>query len=335
MKTFKKDLQNIEKPLGVSIICCTFNGRLRLPATFKSITQLDYKNNWEFILVDNDSNDGTSDYAEKFFNSTSIDLQILHCEKPGKNFALWMAFEAVKYRYILICDDDNELSPDYLSVGTVVLESNPKIGTLGGTGYLPKSIEKPEWFDRYQSTYAIGPQASKNGSLPNGVGVYGAGCFIREAGIRKLLKSGFKLISQVSRGKTLSGGEDIEICLALECLGYNSWYDNRLKFIHHLEKHRFELSYFYQLIASIAKSSPKIEAYKYHLNKDKSGFLIHLLKKLFNEFLMFIFTNLLFILKPKFKNQVFKIVYWNRFVGSFTSFRPTLNTYKSLKIVFN
>ncbi|WP_332913959.1 glycosyltransferase family A protein [Algoriphagus boritolerans] len=101
----------------------------------------------------------------------------MYCNTPGKSYALWIAFAKVEFSYVLICDDDNQLFPDYLTCGVDILDKNPIIGALGGKGIMTEKLDLPDWFKRYQSTYAIGPQADKNGPLKKGVGLYGAGCF--------------------------------------------------------------------------------------------------------------------------------------------------------------
>lgn len=323
-----------EKPLGVSIICCTYNGKNRLQKTFEGITNLDYSGNWEFILVDNNSDDGTSDFAKSYFQESPISFKLLQCPTPGKSFALWKAFEAVKYSYILICDDDNQLFPDYLNKGTGILEKNSKIGALGGMGLLPSDILKPEWFQRYQSTYAIGLQADKNGPVKKGVGLYGAGCFFRFQVLQELFKDNFILISKGLRGNTLAGSEDIEMCLAIECLGYEIWYDDQLRFYHNIDEKRLEWNYLLKLISSIALNFPLMEPYRYIILKDSGSYVGFLMKQIPPLVWNFWFTQLLYLLRPKPKNQVFRLTYQYQLIGFFKNFQRSLKAYQKIKPIF-
>ncbi|WP_143961608.1 glycosyltransferase family 2 protein [Litoribacter populi] len=323
-----------QKPLGVSIICCTYNGKNRLQKTFDGIRNLIYDEDWEFILVDNNSNDGTTDFAKSYLHESNIVFKLLQCPTPGKNFALWMAFEAVNYRYILICDDDNQLFPDYLATGVDILEKNSNIGAMGGIGIMPDDISKPEWFDRYQLTYAIGSQAKKNGSIPKGWGLYGAGCFLRESGIRKLIELDLKITSTVSRGKELSGGEDIEICLALECLGFSSWFDENLKFYHHIEEQRLRWDYLLKLKSSIASNFPILEPYRFVISGESGSYLVFVLKQIPSLIWNFAFIQIVYFLRPQPKNKVFRIIYQYQMKGLFKNFRRSLNAFQKIKPIF-
>ena len=323
-----------EKPLGVSIICCTYNGKNRLQKTIEGISNLDYSGNWEFILVDNNSDDGTADFAKSYFQESAISFNLLQCPIPGKNFALWMAFEAVKYSYILICDDDNQLFPDYLNEGTGILEKNSKIGALGGMGLLPSDLLKPEWFERYQLTYAIGPQAEKNGPIPKGWGLYGAGCFFRFSAIQGLLERNYSTVLTSRKGNTLAAGGDTEMCLAVECLFYEIWFDKELKFFHHIEVRRLNWDYLLKLKSSIASNFPIMEPYRFIISKKSGGFLIFLLKQIPALIWDFGFTQLLYLLKPKAKNKAFKITYQYQLIGFFKNFSKSLRAFRKIRPIF-
>ncbi|EKB48724.1 glycosyltransferase [Cecembia lonarensis] len=323
-----------EKPIGVSIICCTYNGRNRLPATFEAISKLDFIGDWEFILMDNASDDGTKEYTETYFEKTNIRTQVLICPKPGKNFALWMAFEAVNYKYILICDDDNELFPNYLSKGVKILEENLSIGALGGMGLLPSYVQKPDWFDAYQSTYAIGSQAKSNGPLPKGWGLYGAGCFFRFSAIQELLNRNYSTVLTSRKGNTLAAGGDTEMCLAVECLGYDIWFDEDLKFYHHIEERRLNWDYLLKLKSSIASNFPIMEPYRFIILGNSRSYLKFILKQIPDLLWNFAFTQLLYIVRPKPKNKAFRITYQNKMKGLFKNFKRSLIAFKKIKPIF-
>ncbi len=328
------ELRNEEKPLGVSIICCTYNGKKRLTVTFEAISQLNFMGDWEFILVDNSSDDGTFEYSKTYFENTEIRTKILKCPKPGKNFALWMAFEAVNYRYILICDDDNQLFPDYLTKGVDILERNSKVGAIGGIGLLPSHITKPEWFDPYQLTYAIGAQAKVNGPIPQGWGLYGAGCFFRFSAIQELLKRNYSTVLTSRKGNTLAAGGDTEMCLAVECLGYEIWFDEDLKFWHNLEERRLKWDYLLKLKSSIAFNFPIMEPYRFIISGKSGSYMSFVLRQVPTLLWNFGFTQVLSLLRPKPKNKAFRITYQNQLRGLFINFRKSLKAFRKIKPIF-
>lgn len=324
-----------EKPLGVSIICCTYNGKNRLQKTFEGINNSDYDGNWEFILVDNNSDDGTADFAKSYFQESPISFNLLQCTNPGKNFALWMAFEAVNYKYILICDDDNQLFPDYLTLGVGIMESNPKVGALGGIGLLPTNINKPEWFSSYQLTYAIGAQGKAIGPIPQGSGLYGAGCFLRFSAIQELLNRNYSTVLTSRKGNTLAAGGDTEMCLAVECLGYEIWFDENLKFYHHIEERRLNWDYLLKLKSSIASNFPIMEPYRFIISGSSGPFINYLFKQIPPLIWNFGFTQVLYLVRPKAKNKVFKITYSNQLKGFIKNYGKCLKAHKKLQQIFN
>jgi glycosyltransferase involved in cell wall biosynthesis len=322
-----------EKPVGVSIICCTYNGVRRLPKTFEAIKKQDFLGDWEFILVDNASDDGTSEYAQSFFSDSGLRYQIIQCHKAGKNFALWQAFESVNFSYILICDDDNELFPDYLTLGLEILENNHKIGALGGKGMAPKELELPEWFEWYQLTYAIGPQSAENGPINKGWGLYGAGCFFRFKAVQELLKRNYTTVLTSRKGNTFAAGGDTEMCLAVECLGYEVWYHEQLRFYHHIEQRRLDWDYFLRLKASIASNFPLMEPYRYFILNESSGYDLFVFKKVPGLFWNFFFIQALYIFRPKLKNKVFRKVYTNTLKGLFKNFLLSRKAHQKVKSI--
>ena len=140
-------------PKGISIVICTYNGVKRLQPTLEAIFSLTIPPGlqWELIIVDNASTDNTSDFCKAlveqhhFHNNTRIVFE----SNPGCNNARLRGLQETKYEWLLFCDDDNHLFPDYLEKGWSILEHNPKIGVLGGQGVPLFENEKPEWFDQY------------------------------------------------------------------------------------------------------------------------------------------------------------------------------------------
>ena len=67
---------------GVSLIVCTYNGSALLPETIKYILnqKVDQDVNWEFILIDNASDDNSGELVKNLW-TISTPFRLFHEEK--------------------------------------------------------------------------------------------------------------------------------------------------------------------------------------------------------------------------------------------------------------
>jgi len=128
---------------------------------------------------------------------------------------------------------------------------------LGARAIGQYEINPPDWFKNFEAVYAIGSQNNGvSGPLKFDAGyVYGAGSVIRKSAWQKLHQHYFEFNTSAKRGKVLSGGEDLELCHAMQLAGYDLWYDDRLTFIHYMYQERLNWDYLLKLGKSTATSS--------------------------------------------------------------------------------
>jgi glycosyltransferase involved in cell wall biosynthesis len=234
---------------GITILISTFNGKPNLSITLEGLARL-VRNSipyLELILVDNASTDDTANFVQEKWNELGnpFELNIIYEPKAGKINAQNTGLKAVKTEYVLICDDDNELMPDYLENGFKLLKSNPKIGALGGRGVVKSKVEIPDWFENMSYFFACAPQAQKTGDVqPERNVVYGAGMFLNMNAYRNAIEAGFQFLTPSRTTKNvISGAEDSEICWWLRFLGFEIWYSENLIFNHYLKPSRFTEKY--------------------------------------------------------------------------------------------
>jgi glycosyltransferase involved in cell wall biosynthesis len=239
---------------GITIIISTFNGKPNLSITLEGLVRLVRNSipHLELILVDNASTDDTSNFVQEKWNELGnpFELNIIYEPKAGKINAQNTGLKAVKTEYVLICDDDNELMPDYLENGFKLLKSNPKIGALGGRGIVKSTVEIPVWFESMAYMYACAPQANKTGDVrPERNVIYGAGMFVNMKAYQKAMNAGFKVLLPSRIGKSVvTGAEDGELCWWLRFAGYEIWYSENLVFNHHIQPSRLTEEYRIKLL---------------------------------------------------------------------------------------
>jgi glycosyltransferase involved in cell wall biosynthesis len=250
-------------PQGVSIVICCHNGAARLPETIRHIACQDVPAYipWELILIDNGSTDESAAVARKEWQKHRVDTYLKVVSEPtlGLSYARARGFREARYEYIILCDDDNWLAPDYVLHVFHIMSQKTNVAALGGFGKLVYEVEPPSAELSY--IFAAGDQAPRSGKVAANK-VYGAGCVIRNSAYKKLIDSGFKSLLTDRRGNELSSGGDYELCLALAILGFDIWYDDRLRFTHYITRERLTWQYFLRYAYESSKCFNVLTSYK-------------------------------------------------------------------------
>ena len=268
----------MELKQGISVVVCTYNGSSRLSATLKSIAQQQVSNEikWELLIVDNASTDDTSFFVQNIFSSTlySFKWRLIYEPLPGLNYARVCGLKNAMFDSVLFCDDDNILDPDYVQMAHETMLKNPNIGVLGGHGIPLFEGAKPQWWDRYSHSYAVGAQANTDGKIQQiPAEVYGAGAVIRRLPLLNLFEKGFlTIMTDRKKGSLVSGG-DVEWCYLLQLLGFEIWYSSKLRFNHIMPTNRLEWSYYLKLKEGIASGAGLLSSYDFIFKKKHGGLL--------------------------------------------------------------
>jgi glycosyltransferase involved in cell wall biosynthesis len=249
----EKEYQN-----GVSIVICYYNAGEKIKETLNHIKLQKERSfqNTELILVDNASKDSTNRIIHDVMQDFDLfSWKIVKENKPGLANARICGLKNVSFDLIVYCDDDNWLSADYLFNAEKIMRENEFIGILGGKGDAVSSVEFPFWFDSVQNYYAVGPQMNKAGRvLGERNVVYGAGMVIRTSIFNELLNQGFVFQSLGRTKSNLNAGEDSELCLAVQIMGYHIFYVEDLTFEHFIEPRRLSMDYFNKMKKGISNS---------------------------------------------------------------------------------
>lgn len=256
---------------GVSIVICCHNSSNLLPETLRHICSLKVISEikWEVIVIDNASEDNTSEIAKKLLEEYKcpVKYRVLFQPELGLSNARRMGFENSEYNYILFCDDDNWLEESYIETGFKILESDSKIGALGGQSEAVIQGKIPVWFTENSQNYSVGKQSEKSGDITFSHGVlWGAGLYIRKYALAELYSSGFNSLLTDRKGNQLTSGGDTEKCYALRLAGWKIWYDERLKLKHFIPEKRLEWNYLRKLSRGYGAQKVNIDPYINALN---------------------------------------------------------------------
>lgn len=112
----------------VSIIIVNWNGGEVFKQCLKSLSKIDYPN-WELIVVDNGSRDGSEDL--KKFQIKDHALQIIkNISNLGFAKANNQGVKLAKGKYILLLNNDTKVESDFLSKLVEKIESDSSVGVI-------------------------------------------------------------------------------------------------------------------------------------------------------------------------------------------------------------
>jgi glycosyltransferase involved in cell wall biosynthesis len=251
---------------GFSIIVCCYNSADVIEDTLRSLCNLQTDNRFdiELLIIDNCSTDGTSDISKRFLslNKCSFTFKIFTENKAGLSFARKRGIDEAGFEYLILCDDDNRLSPDYAIKSFELMGKSNFIGALGGFGNAVSKIKFPEWFEEFKKSYSTGAQADITGDITSKEGyVWGAGMVLRKTAIDELFRKGFESLLSDRKKEILSSGGDVEICYALRLIGYEIHYEPQLKFDHYIRPERLDWKHLRLLYRGFGKQKPLLEPY--------------------------------------------------------------------------
>jgi glycosyltransferase involved in cell wall biosynthesis len=128
------------KKSEISVILPFFNAAYTLARALESIAAQTFKD-FECLLVDNNSNDGSGEIARKFCNKDPRFL-LLHESRQGVMHANNTGLSNAKAQYIARMDADDWMFPDRLERQFNFLEEHPEIDVVAGQAeYMPHSTE--------------------------------------------------------------------------------------------------------------------------------------------------------------------------------------------------
>jgi GT2 family glycosyltransferase len=127
----------------ISIVVLNFNGKDVLKSCLFSVLDIDYPN-FEAIVVDNNSNDGSLEEAKKLFsNITFVKNEKNLGYAAGNNVGIRHAIEKGS-DYVLLLNNDTKVASNLFKIMMASLEDNEKIGIASPVVF--KGDSKDIWF---------------------------------------------------------------------------------------------------------------------------------------------------------------------------------------------
>lgn len=134
--------------MDVSVVLCTYNRASSLSRTLSSLRamRIPVGLDWEVVVVDNNSSDGTADVVDGFIRLDPAHFRYAHEARQGKSFALNTGIGLARGGILAFTDDDVTVDPFWLARTVKAFEAHDCIG-IGGRIVDVWSSDKPAWYN--------------------------------------------------------------------------------------------------------------------------------------------------------------------------------------------
>lgn len=127
----------------ISIICTVKNAEQTIAKTIESVINQSYKN-WELIIVDDGSTDGTIEILKKY-ELTDERIVVIETEGIDRGRALNKAIQNTNGKYICNIDADDLIHPLKLEIQYNCMKEHPEYFLLSTESQIIYENETPEW----------------------------------------------------------------------------------------------------------------------------------------------------------------------------------------------
>ena len=187
--------------IKISVIVCTYNRSELLGGTLRTLCHQTLDDSeYEVIVVDNNSVDGTREVVDEFCRRFS---NVHYCFEPqqGLAHARNQGLQEAKGKYVAYIDDDARAGENWLKTALALIEkTKPAPFCLGGPILPFYSTTKPIWFKEEIRTWGDSPRYLRSGESFSGSNMIWRKEILATLG-------GFDVMSGV-RGDYLSIGEE-------------------------------------------------------------------------------------------------------------------------------
>lgn len=222
----------------ISVIVCTHNRADLLPYALQTLGEQSLDSNeYEVIVVDNNSTDDTRIVVEKFAHEVP-NLRYCLETKTGLSHARNRGWNEARGEYVAYTDDDCKLPRPWLSVAKEIIEQKAP-AVLGGPYFAFYDSPKPHWFKDSYGSYELHPESC---ALSQKEFLVGGNIFFR----RKLLETlgGFDANLGMSGDKIAYGEETaLQIHIRDAMPGQVIYYDPRLYVYHLVRPEKMQLNW--------------------------------------------------------------------------------------------
>lgn len=234
--------------IRLSLIVATFNRSEQLLTTLRSVALQSHRaEEWECIVVDNNSKDNTRAVVEKFISEhATLNIRYKFVEEQGLSFARNGGIREAKGDIVAFIDDDERIVADFVSAYISLFDLHPDAMSAGGEIIAEYPTGRPRWMSRYTEEPIANPMSfSQHIRLfPKGRIPGGGNMAVR----RKALDIVGLFDTSLGRtGKSLTGGEESDLFERMAEHEMACYYLPRAVMYHIIPSEKLTLDYFKRL----------------------------------------------------------------------------------------
>ncbi len=242
--------------VNLTVAIPTYNGENRLPKVLDKLKeQINTEHiNWEIIVVDNNSTDGTAKLVKKYQENWLQNVPLKYYFEPeqGISFARQRAINQAKGELVGFIDDDNPPFENWVNSACKFAQEHPQAGAFSSKIHGVFETNPPEELKQITFYLALVDRGSeplmyeprKKGLPP------GAGLVVRKDVWQKYVPTKLLLIGKTKKN-LMPIGEDAEALLYIHRAGWEIWYNPEMEIEHIIPPSRLEEKYLIGLMKII------------------------------------------------------------------------------------
>lgn len=234
--------------IRLSLVIATYNRCEQLLVTLRSVAEQQHSTEeWECIVVDNNSKDATRQRVEEFCASyPKLNIRYKFEAQQGLSYARNAGIALSTGDIVAFIDDDERICPEFISAYIELFDSHPEAMSAGGKIIAEYPTGRPRWMSHYAELPIANPMdfGSEVKLFPAGR-IPGGG----NMAIRRIV---FDIIgvfdtSLGRTGKRLIGGEESDLFERMAQHNFACYYAPRAVMYHIIPEEKLTLDYFRRL----------------------------------------------------------------------------------------
>ncbi|MGJ3236007.1 glycosyltransferase [Marivirga sp.] len=241
----------------ISVIVCTYNRQEYLPYCLKYLAnQSADNNNFEVLIIDNNSTDSTANIAKDFIKlNPQLVVKYFSEKNKGLTHARNRGIKEAKGEILSFIDDDAFVDYNFIKETKNYFDENQAVSAIGGKILPVYEVKEPKWMSKYLLTLVAAldmgnaPKKFKGRKFPIGANMAFRSKVFKEYGLFNT--------DLGRRGDVLEGGEEKELFLRLKKHKEIIHYVPKVKVDHIIPEKRLTMKYIKGLGIGVGSSEIK------------------------------------------------------------------------------